>query len=61
MLTSDQSIVEYKAGQAIPDRLRQSTHRHYVEYAERMLSIYRNGIGRQRRELHRQIESLFAD
>jgi len=61
MLTSVQSIVEYKAGQAIPDRLRQSTHRHYVEYAERMLSIYRNGIGRQRRQLHRQIESLFAD
>lgn len=61
MLTSDQSIVEYKAGQAIPDRLTQSTHRHYVEYAERMLSTYHSGRGRQRRELHRQIETLFAD
>ncbi|MBN2315253.1 MAG: DUF790 family protein [Sedimentisphaerales bacterium] len=61
MLTSDQSIVEYKAGQAIPDRLTQSTHRHYVDYAERMLSIYHNGRSRQRRELHRQIEALFAD
>ena len=61
MLTSDQSIVEFRAGRAIADRLMQSTHRHYAEYAERMLSIYRNGRGRPRRQLHRQIESLFAD
>ena len=61
MLTSDQSIVEFKAGQAIADRLTQSTHRHYVKYAESMLAVYRNGKGRQRRQLHREIESLFAD
>ena len=61
MLTSDQSIVEYKAGRAIADRLKQSTHRHYVKYAEDMLAIYRDGQGRQRRQLHREIESLFAD
>jgi len=61
MLTSEQSIVEFKAGRAVPDRLRQSTHRHYMKYAEKMLSVYRNGIGRQRRELHRQVESVFAD
>jgi predicted nuclease of restriction endonuclease-like RecB superfamily len=61
MLTGDQSIVEFKAGQANADRLTQSTHRHYAKYAERMLSIYRNGEGRHRRQLHRQIESLFAD
>ena len=61
MLTSDQSIVEFKAGRAITDRLTQSTHRHYVKYAERMLAIYRDGQGRQRRQLHREINSLFAD
>ena len=61
MLTSEQSIVDFKAGRAIPDRLTQSTHRHYTEYAEKMLYVYRNGTGRQRRRLHRQIESLFAD
>lgn len=61
MLTSDQSIVEFKAGLAIADRLKQSTHRHYVKYAESMLAIYRNGKGRPRRQLHREIESLFAD
>jgi len=61
MLTSEHSIVEYKAGRAVPDRLRQKTHRHYLDYAEKILSVYRTGIGRQRRQLHRQIEAVFAD
>jgi len=61
MLTSEQSIVEFNSGRAIPDRLTQNTHRHYTEYARGMLSVYRDGIGRQRCWLHRQIESLFAD
>jgi predicted nuclease of restriction endonuclease-like RecB superfamily len=61
MLTSEQSIVEYKAGRVVPDRLTQNTHRHYVEYAERMLAVYREGLGRKRRELHRQVEQIFAE
>ena len=61
MLTSEQSIVEYRAGRVVPDRLTQNTHRHYVEYAERMLAVYREGLGLQRRELHRQIEGIFAE
>lgn len=61
MLTSEQSIVEYEAGRAIPDRLTQTRHRHYVDYAERMLAVYRTGLGRQRRWLHQQIEAIFAD
>ncbi len=61
MLTSEQSIVEYRGGRAVPDRLTQGTHRHYRDYAERMLAVYRNGAGRQRRSLHKQIEAIFAD
>jgi hypothetical protein len=61
MLTSEQSIVAYEAGRAVPDRLTQKTHRHYRAYAERMLSVYRDGVGRQRRQLHRQVEAIFAD
>jgi predicted nuclease of restriction endonuclease-like RecB superfamily len=61
MLTSEQSIVEYRDGRALPDRLTQKTHRHYLEHAERMLGVYRRGIGQQRRALHRQIEAIFAD
>jgi uncharacterized protein len=59
MLTSEQSIVEYNGGRAIPDRLTQSTHRHYLDYAEKMLAVYRLGVGQMRRQLHRQIECLF--
>ena len=61
MLTSEQSIVEFKSGRAIPDRLTQSRHRHYTEYAQKMLSVYCNGISQQRRWLHHEVESLFAD
>ncbi|MEN6427049.1 MAG: DUF790 family protein [Phycisphaerales bacterium] len=61
MLTSEQSIVEYRDGRAIPDRLTQGTHRHYREYAEGMLAVYRNGAGRQRRSLHKEIEAIFAE
>ncbi len=61
MLTSEQSIVEFRAGRAIPDRLTQSVHQHYIEYAEKMLSKYRNGLGLPRRQLHRRVESLLAD
>lgn len=61
MLTSEQSTVEYKDGRAIPDRLTQATHRHYRDYAERMLAVYRDGAGRRRRDLHKTIEAIFAD
>ncbi len=61
MLTSEQSIVEYRAGRVVPDRLTQNTHRHYIEYAGKMLAVYREGIGHQRRELHRQVEAIFAE
>jgi predicted nuclease of restriction endonuclease-like RecB superfamily len=61
MLTSEQSIVEYRNGRAIPDRLTQSVHRHYLDYAEKMLLVYRQGIGQERRSLHRQVEAVFAE
>jgi predicted nuclease of restriction endonuclease-like RecB superfamily len=61
MLTSEQSIVEYRNGRAVPDRLTQAAHRHYLEFAERMLAVYRDGAGRQRRSLHKQVETIFAD
>ena len=61
MLTNEHAIIEYRAGEAIPDRLTQNVHRHYVDYAERMLAIYREGLGRQRRWLHRDVEAVFAN
>jgi predicted nuclease of restriction endonuclease-like RecB superfamily len=61
MLTSEHAIVEFERGRAIPDRLVTGEHRHYLQYAQRVLDIYRNGSGRQRRDLHRQVEAVFAD
>ena len=61
MLTSEHAIVEFDRGRAIPDRLVTGKHRHYPQYAQRVLAIYRNGIGRQRRQLHRQVEAVFSE
>jgi len=61
MLTSEHAIVVYDKGRAIPDRLQRKRHAHYVAYAERMLAIYASGIGRERRALHRDVETLFTE
>ena len=61
MITSDQAIVVFDRGRAIPDRLTRGRHGHYLELAERMLAVYRTGPGRTRRELHRAVERVFAD
>lgn len=61
MLTRELAIAAYDAGRIVPDRLLRKTHRPYLDYAERMLAVYRNGVGRTRRELHRAVQSVFAD
>lgn len=61
MLTSEHAIVVYEGGRAIPDRLTRKRHAHYVAYAERMLAVYRHGIGAARRDLHRAVETILAE
>jgi uncharacterized protein len=61
MLTREHAIAEYSRGRVLPDRLTRQTHAHYVKYAERMLEIYRAGLGRTRRELHRAVWDALAD
>ncbi len=60
MLTSEQSIVCYEKGHALPDRLTRVTHRHYLDYAQRMMGVYQCGVGRTRRELHKAIEAVLS-
>jgi len=62
VLTRDEAIAVYdfEAGRVCPDRLTQRSHAHYVHYAEQMLRIYRQGIGKTRKELHRAISAIFA-
>jgi uncharacterized protein len=61
MLTREHGIVVYEGGRAIPDRLTRRRHAHYLEYASRMLALYREGTGRTRRDLHQSVERLFDD
>lgn len=60
MLTREHAIAAYSDGCVLPDRLDRHRHAHYTDYAERMLTIYRRGIGRTRRELHGQVQGIFA-
>jgi len=60
MLTRELGIADFENGQVLPDRLSRRSHAHYAAYAERMLKVYRNGIGRTRRELHRAVHAVFA-
>jgi uncharacterized protein len=60
MLRSEHAILEFKGGRAVPDRLTRARHAHYVDYAERMLAVYRSGIGLMRRDLHRSIQNVLA-
>jgi predicted nuclease of restriction endonuclease-like RecB superfamily len=60
MLTRELAIADYENGRVLPDRLTRRSHVHYVALAERLLDVYRNGIGRTRRELHRDAHAAFA-
>ncbi|MFH1921950.1 MAG: DUF790 family protein [Planctomycetota bacterium] len=60
MLTRDLAIADYEGGRILPDRLTRKLHRQYLGYAERMLHVYRTGIGRTRRDLHRAVAATFA-
>lgn len=60
MLRSEHSIVAFENGRAFPDRLTRQRHAQYADYSERMLAVYRSGIGATRRELHRSVQNLLA-
>lgn len=61
MLTKEHGISSYKDKRVIPDQLNRRNHSHYLSYAEKMLEIFRQGIGKTRQCLHREIEKIFTD
>jgi predicted nuclease of restriction endonuclease-like RecB superfamily len=61
MLTKELAIAGYDNGRLLPDRLTRQGHRQYTAYAERMLEVYRTGLGRTRRELHTTVHGVFAE
>jgi predicted nuclease of restriction endonuclease-like RecB superfamily len=60
MLTRKLAIVEYKNGQAFPDRLFRKQHARYLDLAAQMLNVYRLGIHQMRRHLHQEVHAIFA-
>ena len=58
MLTKGHAIADYKKGRILPDRLSRQKHAHYLQYAERMLEVYRQGVGKPRHGLHRSIRHI---
>ncbi|HJT32027.1 MAG TPA: DUF790 family protein [Pirellulales bacterium] len=61
MLTRELAIADYDGARVLPDRLTRGRDAAYLGYAERMLTVYRTGVGRTRRELHRDVHAVFAD
>ena len=61
MLTRELAIAEYDSGQVKPDRLTHGQHAQYLQMAESMLQVYRNGTGRMRQQLHMNVHALFKD
>lgn len=61
MLSRNEALCDYEVRNRTvrPHRLGQRDHGHYVGYAERMLDIYGQGVGRRRCDLHRDVEAVF--
>ncbi len=60
MLTAAESVIEYRGGRAVPDRLDRRTHNHYIDLARTMLESFEKGGGKSRRALRRTIRGIFA-
>ncbi len=60
MLTKEHAIADYNFSKGIisPDRLNRRDHRHYLQYAEHVLEVYRQGAGKTRRGLHRAVHKI---
>ncbi len=63
MLARELAIAEFDfaRGSVHPDRLTMKSHGRYLACAEQMLEVYRQGVGRTRRELHRAVADVFTD
>ena len=61
MLTRELAIARFENGEVIPDRLSRKSDGDYLDYADRMLEIYREGVGLTRRSLHQAVQRVFNE
>jgi predicted nuclease of restriction endonuclease-like RecB superfamily len=58
MLRKEHAVLEVREGLVIPDRITKTRHAAYVGYAEEMIAVFRDGIGKTRRELEREVDRI---
>ncbi|TWT73156.1 DUF790 family protein [Allorhodopirellula solitaria] len=63
MLTKQESILEFDFSRqaVLPDRLTRKTHSPYLPAVEQILGIYRDQVGRTRRELHTLVQRTMQE
>ncbi len=61
MLTKEHSVVNYKGKTIIPDKLNSKDHHHYIEFAKKILGIYKTNIGQTRTNIHYKVSQVFKD
>jgi len=59
MIRSEHRLAEhdFRRRVVVPDRLRRVSDAEYLDAARQMLRVYREGIGKQRQTLHREVET----
>lgn len=55
------AIEDHLAGRLIPDRLTTAAHAGYRVYAERVLDVYRRGVGQPRGSLHAAVRAVLGN
>lgn len=58
MLTRELAIARFENGLVLPDRLTRIKDQAYVEYAQQLCEVYRNGIGWTRKSLHQAVQRV---
>lgn len=63
MIRSEHAIVHYdfRRMTASPDRLQRRRDADYLPIAQRLIELYRDGVGRQRQALHRDVAGIMAE
>jgi predicted nuclease of restriction endonuclease-like RecB superfamily len=58
MLRREHAAFDVRAGRVVPDKITRTKHSDYPGYAEKLLELFRNGIGKTHRELERETERI---
>jgi predicted nuclease of restriction endonuclease-like RecB superfamily len=58
MLRKEHTLFDVRNDHVIPDRITKARHSAYPKYAEEMIAVFGDGIGKTRQELEREVERI---